>query len=625
MYGPDIRPARVRPGHRSGETNGRGGNRIAVRSVQTFENTNDPLGTGRIPKSVRGYYMTTEEVGHGRQVQGGSARSEFARHLSALHRAAGAPSLRNVAMLAQLRANEAGGETRSALASAQRISDWLSGRNVPARFESLLPVLQVLGAKAKRRTGVAGEPVNTRAWRMLWTAARSSPADATGAVSQQPYPLGDYTEQHEAIFFGRRRALTALLSMVRMSATPQRPADVIVLTGASGVGKSALLRAALVPALRSEGGRWAVTTLVPGRDPLATSVRTFGGTTDLAVGGPDLEVLRQWSGEARPVLIVDQFEQLYRPEIDPTERAAFLIWLKQVATIGTVLISIRSDDLVSCAQYPWLADAVQHNSFTLSPMLRPELTSVIVGPVRSCGAAVDPGVVDLLLSALESDRLSLDRTAPSPGELAVLSATMRSLWAAHTGDRIDIAAYRKVGGPAGEIARAAERRWAELTPAEQADARQILLALITVHRDGSYSRRRIPTTDLLRIAARTGSSHDLVDRLVRWRMIVVEVRHADLVHDTLLRWDRLRGWIAENRAFLLWRQRIEEDAAEWLSTDRDPGLLYRGSRLTTAIRHADPTASAAATEFLRASARVELGGSAVDQQAGRDRRKVVGQ
>ncbi|WP_067670021.1 ATP-binding protein [Nocardia miyunensis] len=572
--------------------------------------------------------MTTEDTGHDRQVHGGSARSEFARRLSALHRAAGAPSLRNVAMLAQLRAKEAG-ETRSALASAQRISDWLSGRNVPARFESLLPVLQVLGARAKRRTGNAGEAVNTRAWRMLWTAARSSPADATGATTQRPYPVGDYTEQHEAIFFGRRRALTTLLTMVRMSATPQRRADVIVLTGASGVGKTSLLRAALVPALRSEGGRWAVTILTAGRDPLATSARTFGDTADLAVGGPDLEVVRQWAGEARPVLIVDQFEQLYRPEIDPTERAALLIWLKQVSTIGTVLISIRSDDLVSCAQYPWLADAVQHNSFTLNPMLRPELTSVIVGPVRSCGAAVDPGVVDLLLTALDPDRPSLDRTVSSPGELAVLSATMRSLWAAHTGERIDVAAYRKVGGPAGEIARIAEHRWAELTPDEQVDARQLLLALIAVHRDGSYSRRRIPTADLLRIAARTGSGRDLVDRLIRTRLIVVEVRHADLLHDTLLSWDRLRGWIAENRAFLLWRQRIEDDAAEWCSAERDPSLLYRGSRLTTAIRHADPTANVAATEFLRASARAELGGSAFaaehDHQTGYGYQKVAGQ
>jgi hypothetical protein len=570
--------------------------------------------------------MTTESIGHGRQAPGASARSEFARRLSALHRAAGAPSLRNVAMLAQLRAHETGGESRSALASAQRISDWLSGRNVPARFESLLPVLQVLGARAKRRTGSSGEAVNARAWRMLWTAARSSPADATSVTTHRPYPVGDYTEQHEAIFFGRRRALTALLSMVRMSATPQRPADVIVLSGASGVGKSSLLRAGLIPALRSEGGRWAVAVLTAGRDPLGSSARIFGDTTNLTVGGPDLEVIRRWAGDARPVLIVDQFEKLYRPEVDPTERAAFLIWLKHLATIGTVLISIRSDDLVSCAQYPWLADAVQHNSFTLNPMLRPELTSVIVGPVRGCGAAVDPGVVDLLLAALESDRQSLDRTDHrTPGDLAVLSATMRALWAAHTGDRIDIAAYRKVGGPAGEISRIAERRWAELTPDEQLDARQLLLALITVHRDGSFARRRIPAAELARIAARTGSGPDLLDRLIQARLILVEVRHADLVHDALLRWDRLRGWITENRPILFWRQRIEEDATEWCSADRDPGLHYRGSRLSTAIRYADPTASAAATEFLRASARAELGGPAEhEHQSGCDYREVVG-
>ena len=128
--------------------------------------------------------MKAEVTGRTRDGQNGSTRHEFAGRLAALHRAAGAPSLRNIAMQVQRRANEVGGQTPPALASAQRISDWLSGRNVPARFESLLPVLQVLNARATRRMGTAAEAIDMRAWRMLWTAARSAPADTTGTPAQ---------------------------------------------------------------------------------------------------------------------------------------------------------------------------------------------------------------------------------------------------------------------------------------------------------------------------------------------------------------------------------------------------------------------------------------------------------
>ncbi|MEU6561355.1 nSTAND1 domain-containing NTPase [Nocardia nova] len=551
--------------------------------------------------------MKADVIERSRFGRNGSARYEFASRLAALHRAAGAPSLRNIAMQVQRQVREAGGESRSALASAQRISDWLSGRNVPARFESLLPVLQVLNARARRRTGAAAEAINMRAWRALWKAARSAPADASGATARQPYPDGDYTEEHEAIFFGRRRALTSLLTMIRMSATPQRRADVIVLTGSSGVGKTSLLRAGLVPALRSEGGRWAVAMTTPGRDPLHSTIRTSGGTTDFTIGTADPEAVRQWAGDARPLLIVDDFERLHSPETDPTERAAYLIRLERLSTIATVLLSVRSDDLPTCRQYPWLADAVQRNTFTLGPMLRQELLSVIAGPARTCGVGVDPGVVELLFTVLESDRQGFDRPGGGPGDLGVLSAAMRAMWSAHTGDRLDVATYRKIGGPAGELVRTAERVWSELTPDEQIDARQLLLTLVTVHRDDSISRRPAPVAELRRIAERTGSGAGLVERLIRARLIVVEDQHAALVHDLLLRWDRLRGWIIDNRTALFWRHRIEDDATEWCSADRDPGLLYRGSRLETAIQHADPTGSTWATEFLRASARAELG------------------
>ncbi len=233
-------------------------------------------------------------------------------------------------------------------------------------------------------------------------------------------------------------------------------------------------------------------------------------------------------------------------------------------------------------------------------------TVVITGPPRAQGVSVDPGVTELVLTALETPRGRPDRPAADPGNLPLLFATMQELWSARTADCVDVAAYRRIGGVAEVIRTRAEQVWATLSPAERLDTQQILLSLITVHRDGVL-RRRPPVADLRRIADRCASGRALLERLVRARLICLDPRHASLIHDALLRWDRLRGWVAENRPMLLWRQRIEEDAAEWDSAGRDLGLLYRSIRLTTAINHADPTLSPAATDFLRASARLELG------------------
>ncbi|WP_245566983.1 ATP-binding protein [Nocardia vinacea] len=545
---------------------------------------------------------TAQYANHGR-----AERGEFARRLSALHRDAGAPSLRYVATLAQQRARNTEGGGRSALATAQRISDWMNGRNVPARFESLVPVLHVLGARARRRAGTPRQTVSLQAWRSLWAAARRAPAATSDTTTQPPYPNADgFSEGQEPAFFGRQRAIGSILEMVRASASSQRNADAIMLTGASGIGKTALLQAGVIPALSTESTRWEVVVTTPDRNPLRSLARTFCATECFSTAEPDLDAVRRWAGDRRLLLIVDQFEQLYRPDVDATVRERFLIWLKQVSTIGSVLVAVRSDQLTSCSQHPWLAHAVQHNSFTLTPPDRQELMSAIVGPPRTCGVIVDPAAAELLITELEVNRPGSDGPTADAGALPLLSATMRSMGAGHSGRRLDLAAYRRVGGVTGVVSRIAEQTWEALTSAEQLDARPILLALVTVHRDGTITRRRTSTAELARVAARTSTGPELVHRLVHARLITLESRYAWLVHDALLKWDRLSGWITEYRSQLIWRQRIEDDAAEWEAAHRDPGLLYRSIRLTTAIQHADPTMTTLATAFLRASARAEL-------------------
>ncbi|MFI6365582.1 hypothetical protein ACIBG0_22800 [Nocardia sp. NPDC050630] len=545
---------------------------------------------------------TAQYTNHGRPERG-----EFASQLSALHRDAGAPSLRHVATLAQQRARNTESEGRAAPATAQRISDWMNGRNVPARFESLVPVLHVLDTRARRRAGTPRETVSLQAWRSLWAAARRAPAAPSDTTTQPPYPNADgFPEGQEPPFFGPQRAIGSILEMVRASASSQRNADAIVLTGASGIGKTAMLRAGVLPALSAESTRWRVVVTTPDRNPLCSLARIFCAADGFSTRQPDLDAIRRWAGDRRLLLIIDQFEQLYRSDVDATVRERFLIWLNQVSTIGSVLVAVRSDQLTSCSQHPWLAHAVQHNSLTLNHPDRQELMSAIVGPPHTRGGAVDPAAAELLITELEGNRPGSNDPTAGAGVLPLLSATMRSMRAGHSGRRLDLAAYHRVGGVAGVVGQIAEQTWETLTSAQQLDARPILLALVAVHRDGTITRCRTSTAELARVAARTSTGPDLVHRLVDARLITLESRYACLVHDALLKWDRLCNWVTEQRSQLIWRQRIEDDAAEWEAAHRDPGLLYRSIRLTTAIQNTDPTTSTLATAFLRASATAEL-------------------
>lgn len=114
------------------------------------------------------------------------ARREFAESFAELHRRAGSPPLRGVASAARERAHA--GKYGGSPVSAQRISDWKAGRNVPANFDTLRPVLLVLSDRARRRDERRADLLDVRSWRRLWGAALSSrrtfggsaPADDTG-------------------------------------------------------------------------------------------------------------------------------------------------------------------------------------------------------------------------------------------------------------------------------------------------------------------------------------------------------------------------------------------------------------------------------------------------------------
>ncbi|MEU9338736.1 hypothetical protein AB0D49_37245 [Streptomyces sp. NPDC048290] len=496
---------------------------------------------------------------------------------------------------------------------------------------------------------------------------REAPAAVPGVVC--PYRgLASYRQEDAGWFFGRRRSTDALIDRLRGA---ERDGGIVMLVGASGAGKSSLLNAGLLPALESGvlGGERDVIRLVPGSDPLGELVRQVpdlrpflgDGTFDpphvpdmadipevAHLAGtaepprlPDLEDITGIPGASGtadasaaadtatsapfpapppsrapgtpPVLIVDQFEELFTLCADDDVRRAFVHMLHTAASPPPgggppvlVLLGIRADFYERCLRHPELADALQHRTMVLGPLTAGELRDAVTGPAKAVGLELEPGLAELIVREVSADG---PRGAHDAGVLPLLSHALMATWQRRKGGRLTLAGYRAAGGIQGAVAATAERAWSGLDPAARSAARLLLLRLVRVGEDTAATRRRGARRQLAAESADPAKTEESLEALVRARLVTLDAETVEITHEALLHaWPRLREWIDEDRGGNLLRQRLEEDGRAWEASGRDTALLYRGSRLEQAHGWADEAGGAfltrAAVQFLAASVRL---------------------
>ncbi|MFF3209195.1 helix-turn-helix domain-containing protein [Streptomyces sp. NPDC002886] len=471
--------------------------------------------------------------------------------------------------------------------------------------------------------------------------------------------LSAFTPQDARWFFGRERATAALVERVhdRLGQGP------LLLVARSGAGKSSLLSAGLVPALRSGGfpapgaDGWPVVRFTPTAHPLRelldATAKVVGG--DLGVNPerlrarPELlleSVHRLTSGigplpgaggrrlpTVRPVLLVDQFEELFTLCSDEEERRAFVRVLLALASPpgvspasppvpppaappgagydpAVVVLGVRADFSGECLDLPELAAVFSDGLFVLPPMSVAELRESITRPAELAGLVLEPGLVPLLLRDADvrdpvrepgaGDPGAADPGARAgggpdawPGEapssaLPLMSHALMATWQRREGATLTVAGYEYAGGLQGAVARSAEQVFAKLDPAEQRMVRRLLVRLVHIADGTGPTRRRMGRTALLEGQADTVRAAAALDAFVRARLISADSDTVEITHEALLHaWPRLRGWIRADRAGLLVHQHLAQAADEWVREARDPSVLYRGSRLATARTWAD--------------------------------------
>ncbi|MGW7407752.1 nSTAND1 domain-containing NTPase [Streptomyces sp. NPDC054833] len=457
---------------------------------------------------------------------GAGAVQRFAYELRKLRDEAGTPTYRAMAHRAGY-----SGPTLSAAAAGER-----------------LPTLPVVTAYVTACGGDPGE------WERRWRAAVAEAADerSPGEDTDSPYPgLARFGTGDRDHFHGRDDLVAELVAHVGRF-------RVGAVVGASGSGKSSLLRAGLIPALREAHDRppAAIRVLTPGSRPARTHEALF--TPHDAPGDT--------------LLVVDQFEEVFALCADPAERELFigrLLTALDPAAGLRVLIAVRADFYARCAEHGPLAEALRDSTLLVGPMPPQRLREAVVRPAAAAGLVVERDL---------TARIVAD-AAGEPGGLPLMAHALREVWRRRTGKTLTLAAYESIGGIRGAVAHTAEDVYARCTPAEAVTVRALLLRLVSPG-DGTEDTRR--PADRTELGTGPGTAR-VLERLVRARLLTVDGDTVDLAHEALLgAWPRLRGWTDTDRERLRAHRRLTEAARNWAELDRDAGALYRGVRLTEA-------------------------------------------
>jgi WD40 repeat protein len=407
--------------------------------------------------------------------------------------------------------------------------------------------------------------------------------------------LQPFDEDHAEFFFGRDADIQRLIEKLKVT-------RFIAVIGSSGSGKSSLVRAGVVPALKKgvlpDSDTWTIRVFTPGAHPLAALAanilrlyphEAMNKTLDqLAADERTLHLavslgLAERPARERVVWVIDQFEEIFTLCSDERERAQFLANLLYAAFIPqgrcTVILTLRADFYPKCATYPELSARMSEQQFLVSLMGANNLRQAIEEPAWHVGLEFEQGLVETILDQVENQ----------PGALPLLEHALLELWERRRGTMMTLEAYHESGGVEGAIAKRADAIYVSFDPEQQTIARRIMLRLTQPGEGTEDTRRRATMPELITREGESQVVEGVVQEMANARLLTTNTDEqsgeqiVDVSHEALIRgWPRLRKWIEEDRAGLRILRRLTEASREW-QTGRDESLLYRGARLAQAV------------------------------------------
>ncbi len=497
---------------------------------------------------------------------------------------------------------------------------------------------------------------------------------AVRSIIVNPYRgLRAFTEADAAVFFGRERLVKHLVSRL-LEDHPLR--NFLAVVGPSGSGKSSVVLAGLVPAIR----RGVMADSATSADTTPDPVWTLEPTLDLAVDqtvGPatgasdspgvphnefvvltvpgshplqnlkagllsiasqplsDLDsrfesdpsallcALREIGGST--LLVIDQFEEVFTLTESERERSQFLDLLRVAVTAADspmrLVITLRADFTDRPLHYAEFGALMRQRTEFVLPLLPAELERAIAGPARRLGLEVEPELIATVVHDVQDEL----------GALPLLQYALTEVFDRRTGNTLSLEAYQASGGVFGALARRAQEVYDSLKPDWRNTARQIFLRLVNLGDGVRDTRRRVRQVELLKLG---GDAQLVLDAFSKYRLIAFDVDPTtrepmvELAHEALLRaWDTLQQWLDASRSDIRMHRGLLAAVGEWEKSGRDQSYLLTGTRLA---QYEDWRAAAGfqLTEeelcFLDASSalRLALEKAEMDRQA-REHRKGV--
>lgn len=424
--------------------------------------------------------------------------------------------------------------------------------------------------------------------------SRVPPVDGVeGAASsiQNPFKgLRAFYEDDNNDFFGRDQLIARIVRRI------ERGDRLIALVGPSGSGKSSVIRAGLIPALRKGAipgsERWAIAEMVPGNRPFAelevALLRSSLDAPDSLAGhlaehedGVLRAALRMIPGDnSRLVLVIDQFEELFTLLTDDDERSRFISSLLPLLDDAhgriTVVLTLRADFYDRPLAFPDFGRRLGDGVVNVVPLTPDELEEAAQKPI----VASRVGLAPALLASLLTDVLG------QPGALPLFQYTLTELFDRRVGETLTLESYHSMGGLKGALTRRAEDLFVALDDEQQAASKQLFLRLVTIAERNEWGRRRVPASEIVSLDLDLVAVQAVVVLFTEHRLLTVDRDFVtgsptvEVAHEALLtEWGRLRDWIEESRKDVERHSALTSAMNEWTESERHPDFLLTGSRL----------------------------------------------
>ena len=416
-------------------------------------------------------------------------------------------------------------------------------------------------------------------------------------IITSPYKgLKKFESEDKDRFFGRDQFLTGLVNELDQT-------NFVLLLGASGSGKSSVIRAGLIPWLAErQGSHFMNLVFTPDQDPFESLYASLLGKykqseaqiARIAKEDTLTQLVRSLKqADAYWFILIDQFEELFTTT-EFSKRDVFIKSLVQlVKTLDKasdrsvkLVATMRADFLDRLSPYPDLIKVTDRHRPMIAEMQLDELRLAIEQPAAHHGVVFETGLVEQIIDDVQGQA----------GYLPLLQYTLNLLWETEVQSQsiqdrtLNISNYRKLGGVRGALQQHVDQIYKSLSESEKLAAQRIFLKLVGIGEDEESGTEWKPVR---RRATRSEFSDPLeqkvLTQLVNQNLLVSncltdsQESTIEIAHEALLTsWVTLNSWIKENRQAIALRNRLNDDVEQWKKTKSHEDL-WSGSRLEQAL------------------------------------------